>query len=200
MSFTLSTLPAALGCEVIPHAWTVSTLYIWFDSPYPWKTSFYFRVDSPVRGNVALKTGTKTSQVAVARTCVAPSEGSSFKPCRRTMGLRMSSKHLRFCVKFLNSFFSEVTEHVQFHCEVRWTFLSNRLAFLLASDHFLIDLFTAARLAAGFSSSSMFTPMMASAAGYAATAYFYNLGRFKFDAEQRQDCIYQIQNMRLAPL
>lgn len=44
----------------------------------------------------------------------------------------------------------------------------------------------------------MFTPMMASAAGYAATAYFYNLGRFKFDAEQRQDCIYQIQNMRLA--
>ena len=38
---------------------------------------------------------------------------------------------------------------------------------------------------------------MASAAGYAATAYFYNLGRFKFDAEQRQDCIYQIQNMRL---
>ncbi|CAL1142311.1 unnamed protein product [Cladocopium goreaui] len=44
----------------------------------------------------------------------------------------------------------------------------------------------------------MFTPLMASAAGYAATAYFYNLGRFKFDAEQRQDCIYQIQNMRLA--
>jgi hypothetical protein len=43
----------------------------------------------------------------------------------------------------------------------------------------------------------MFTPLMASAAGYAATAYFYNLGRFKFDAEQRQDCIYQIQNMRL---
>ncbi|CAK9080551.1 Copia protein [Durusdinium trenchii] len=43
----------------------------------------------------------------------------------------------------------------------------------------------------------MFTPMMASAAGYASTAYFYNLGRFKFDAEQRQDCIYQIQNMRL---
>eukprot|EP00913_Durusdinium_trenchii_P010301 g9661.t1 len=34
--------------------------------------------------------------------------------------------------------------------------------------------------------------------GYASTAYFYNLGRFKFDAEQRQDCIYQIQNMRLA--
>ena len=45
----------------------------------------------------------------------------------------------------------------------------------------------------------MFTPLMASAAGYAATAYFYNLGRFKFDAEQRQDCIYQIQNMRLVP-
>ena len=44
---------------------------------------------------------------------------------------------------------------------------------------------------------AMFTPLMASAAGYAATAYFYNLGRFKFDAEQRQDCIYQIQNMRL---
>ena len=44
---------------------------------------------------------------------------------------------------------------------------------------------------------AMFTPLMASVGGYAATAYFYNLGRFKFDAEQRQDCIYQIQNMRL---
>ena len=51
----------------------------------------------------------------------------------------------------------------------------------------------------GFSAGAMFTPLMASAAGYAATAYFYNLGRFKFDAEQRQDCIYQIQNMRLVP-
>lgn len=43
----------------------------------------------------------------------------------------------------------------------------------------------------------MVTPLMA-AGGYAATAYFYNLGRYKFDAEQRQDCIYQVQNMRLA--
>ena len=45
---------------------------------------------------------------------------------------------------------------------------------------------------------AMVTPLMA-AGGYAATAYFYNLGRYKFDAEQRQDCIYQVQNMRLAP-
>jgi len=32
----------------------------------------------------------------------------------------------------------------------------------------------------------------------AGLAYFYNLDRFKFDAEQRQDCIHQMQNMRLA--
>ncbi|CAJ1341719.1 unnamed protein product [Effrenium voratum] len=43
----------------------------------------------------------------------------------------------------------------------------------------------------------MATPLVASA-GYAGAAYFYNLGRYKFDAEQRQDCMYQIQNMRLA--
>ncbi|CAE6913568.1 unnamed protein product [Symbiodinium natans] len=36
---------------------------------------------------------------------------------------------------------------------------------------------------------------MAPAAGL---AYFYNLDRFKFDADQRQDCMYQMQNMRLA--
>ena len=40
-------------------------------------------------------------------------------------------------------------------------------------------------------------PVVASA-GAAASVYYYNLDRFKFDAEQRQTCIYQVQSMRLA--
>ncbi|CAE6930854.1 PSMD12 [Symbiodinium natans] len=40
-------------------------------------------------------------------------------------------------------------------------------------------------------------PVVATA-GAAASAYYYNLDRFKFDAEQRQTCIYQVQSMRLA--
>ncbi|CAE7360176.1 unnamed protein product [Symbiodinium natans] len=37
----------------------------------------------------------------------------------------------------------------------------------------------------------------AAAAGYAATAYKYNLGRYQFNAKQRQHRIHQNQNMKL---
>ncbi|CAE8595604.1 unnamed protein product, partial [Polarella glacialis] len=39
---------------------------------------------------------------------------------------------------------------------------------------------------------------IASAVGYAATAYSYNLGRFQYDSNQRQNSMHQTQNMRLA--
>mmetsp|Transcript_83439 Transcript_83439/g.150526 ORF Transcript_83439/g.150526 Transcript_83439/m.150526 type:complete len:1021 (-) Transcript_83439:152-3214(-) len=39
---------------------------------------------------------------------------------------------------------------------------------------------------------------IASAFGYAATAYSYNLGRFQYDSTQRQNSMHQTQNMRIA--